>query len=365
MVLTRKQIGVAVVGSGRIGTHRARLAAQHPGVRYLAVSDADVARARSLGERVGADLASASNEEVIARPEVDAVIVSTPEPAHVAPVLQAIGLGKPILVEKPIAMTLEDADRVISAAEAKGVEVRVGYIMRYKRQYFLGKQQILEGRLGQVIGGAGRVYNSRAQAFEILKRSADATPVVDVLTYYVDLACWFLEGSRPVEVVARGNGLVFKEAGYPKADDVHWALVTFDSGAVMSLGVCYALPSQYPTLGQSARLEIMGTEGVLFFDEDHKENILYSEKGYPHAYVPDHNLKMVFLGSTSSGDWSLDHMYGPIAEETRSWLDHLTTGRPCLLATAEDARQTLEVTLAMELSARTGAAIRLPLSEGH
>src|SRR3990167_1700516 len=139
MVLTRKQIGVAVVGSGRIGTHRARLAAQHPGVRYLAVSDVEAARARSLGERVGADLSSASNEEVIARPEVDVVIVSTPEPAHVAPVLHAIELGKPVLVEKPIAMTLEDADRIIGAAETKGVEVRVGYIMRYKRQYFLGK----------------------------------------------------------------------------------------------------------------------------------------------------------------------------------------------------------------------------------
>ncbi|MEK6709806.1 MAG: Gfo/Idh/MocA family oxidoreductase [Nitrospinota bacterium] len=365
MPLTRRQIWVAVVGSGRIGTHRARLAAQHPGVRYLAVSDADPERARRLGERVGADLASGSNEEVIGRPEVDAVIVSTSEFAHVAPVLHAVELGKPVLVEKPIAMSLEDADRILAAAGRRGVEVRVGYIMRYKRQYFLGKQQILEGRLGRVIGGTGRVYNSRAQAFEILKRSAAATPVIDVLTYYVDLACWFLEGSRPAEVVARGNGLVFKEAGYPNLDDMHWALVTFDNGVVMSLGICYTLPTQYPTLGQSARIEIMGTDGVLLFDEDHKENILYSEKGYPHAYIPDHNLKMVFLGSTSSGDWSLDHMYGPIAEETRSWLDHLTTGRPCFVATGEDARQTLEVTLAMELSARTGQIVRLPLGEGH
>ena len=133
----------------------------------------------------------------------------------------------------------------------------------------------------------------------------------------------------------------------------------------MNLGICYALPAKYPTAGQSIRLEVIGTDGVMLFDEDHKENILYTEKGYPHAYVPDHNLPMVFLGSTSSGDWALDTMYGPIGDETRSWLDHLSTGRPCHLATAEDARQTLEVTIAMEESSRTGDAVKLPLGEGH
>ena len=365
MGLAREELGVAVVGSGRIGTHRARLAAQHPAVRFLALSDIDPARAEALGKTVDANLVSGDNEEIIARPEVNAVIVSTSEPAHVEPVLQAIELGKPVLVEKPIAMTLEDAARVISAADRKKVDLRVGYIMRYKRRYFMGKEQILEGRLGRILGGTGRVYNTRAQAFQILQRSAEATPVIDVLTYWVDMVCWFMEKNPPVEVVARGHGVVFKEAGYPRVDDASWALITFADGAVVSLGVCYALPEDYPTNGQSVRLEFLGTDGVLFFDEDHKENILYTKKGFPHAYVPGQEKKMVFLGSNSSGDWALGHMYGPIADETRAWLDHLSTGRTCHLATAEDARRTLEVTLAIEESARTGRAVELPLGEGY
>ena len=242
----RTELGVAVVGAGRIGAHRSRLAAQHPAVRFLAVSDAEPERAKALGERVGAQVASGSNEEVISHPDVGAVIVSTSEFAHVEPVLQALELGKPVLVEKPIAMTLEDADRLLGAAEKSGADLRVGYIMRYKRRYFLGKEQILQGRLGRLIGATGRVFNTRAQAFEILKRSADATPVLDVLTYWVDMMCWFMEGNPPVEVICRGGGFVFKEAGYPKVDDVSWSIITFADGATVNLGICYALPCEIP-----------------------------------------------------------------------------------------------------------------------
>ena len=114
-----RQIGVAVVGSGRIGTLRAHMAARHPSVRFLAVSDKDPERAGTLGRAVGAQLASGNNLDVIAHPEVDAVIVSTSEHEHAEPLLQAIDLGKPILVEKPLALSLDDADRVVAAADRK------------------------------------------------------------------------------------------------------------------------------------------------------------------------------------------------------------------------------------------------------
>jgi len=80
-----------------------------------------------------------------------------------------------------------------------------GYSRRFQRQYLLGKEQMLMGRLGQVVGGTARVYNSRIPTFTNLKRSPKATPIMDALTYYVDLVCWFLEGNPPVEVVARGQ----------------------------------------------------------------------------------------------------------------------------------------------------------------
>jgi predicted dehydrogenase len=81
--MKQTNIGIAVVGAGRIGTLRARLAAKHPAVRFLAISDRDPGRARTLAEAAGADLHTGSNDEAIGHPEVTAVIVSTPEQLHI------------------------------------------------------------------------------------------------------------------------------------------------------------------------------------------------------------------------------------------------------------------------------------------
>ena len=358
--MKRKELGIAVVGAGRIGTLRARLAAKHPSVGFLAVSDLDPARARALAEQTGADFHSGDNFEVIARPEVDAVFVSTPEGEHAASVCRALELGKPVLVEKPIALTLKDADTILDTLERTQGSLRIGYSRRFKECFLRAKEQMIHGRLGKVVGGTARVYNSRAQAFAILKRDSHATPVLDVLTYYVDLMCWFLEGNPPVEVVARGQTGIFKAAGYG-AHDVTWAIVTLADGAVINLGVSYALPARYPTLGQSDRVELLGTEGTMIIDDDHMDHLLYSEKGIPHAYVPDHQVNMAFLGSNTAGDWAVGDFWGPLGNETRAWLDQLVTGNPTAHTTPEQARINLETTIAIERAVATGKSIRLPL----
>src|SRR5262249_25602194 len=116
--MRQENIGIAVVGAGRIGTLRARLAAKHPAVEFLAISDRDPARARARGEQAGADVQSGSKEEVIAHPGVTAVIVSTPEQQHTQPILKALELGKPVLVEKPIGFSLREADKILDTLRA-------------------------------------------------------------------------------------------------------------------------------------------------------------------------------------------------------------------------------------------------------
>ena len=115
--MAAKELGLAIIGSGRIGTLRAKLAAGHPAVRFIAVSDADPARAKKLAEIVGAKFHSGDNDAVVAQPEVNAVIVSTSEGEHMAPILAAIELGKQVLVEKPIALTLARGRPVLRAIE--------------------------------------------------------------------------------------------------------------------------------------------------------------------------------------------------------------------------------------------------------
>lgn len=360
-ILRRKELGIAVVGSGRIGTLRAVMAAAHPAVRFLAVSDRDPERARKLAERTGAQLHSGDNLEVISRPEVNAVVVSTVELEHTLPIMQALELGKPVLVEKPIAFDLGEADRIIAAAGKSGIDLRVGYSRRFKKRYLLAKEQIVNGRLGRITSGAARVYNSRSQAMQTLKRLPADTSSISGLVYYIDLMNWLLAGNSAVEVFARGQGSVIKQSGY-NTNDVTWAIATLSDGAVVNFGVCYALPQHYPSLGHAARVELLGTDGVIIIDDDHTDQLMYSEHAAPHVYIPDHNVNMVFLGSGTPGDWALGEFHGPVASETRAWLDHLSMGRSCALATAEDARRTLELTLAIERSLRTGAPVRLPLA---
>ncbi|MGH8666095.1 MAG: Gfo/Idh/MocA family protein, partial [Burkholderiales bacterium] len=310
--MQRRQLGIAVIGCGRIGSLRAKLAAEHPAVTFVALADRDPARARQLASNVGAQFWTADNLEAMSRPEVSAIVVSTIEREHYAPLMQALRLGKPVLVEKPLAFDLAGADQLIAAAQAGGGDLRVGYSRRFKKRYLLAKEQIVQGRLGRVTGGAARVYNSRSQAMQTLSRLPADSSSLSGLVYYIDTLSWMLEGNPPVEVYARGQANLIKASGYDKPDLV-WAIVTLADGAILNLGECYALPHHYPALGHAARVELIGSDGVMILDDDHTDQILCSDHGAPHVYIPEHKVNTVFLGSGTPGDWALGEFIGPVA----------------------------------------------------
>src|SRR5689334_24255182 len=142
-----REVGLGIIGAGRIGTLRARLAANHPAVAGIAVSDLDPANAEKLAGLVGGRSHGADNLAVIDDPAVTAVIVSTSEGEHLAPMLAAIERGKPVLVEKPIALTVREADQVLAALKRCGGDLRVGYSRRYKERYQIAKEQVVKGRV--------------------------------------------------------------------------------------------------------------------------------------------------------------------------------------------------------------------------
>jgi predicted dehydrogenase len=359
----RKELGIAIIGAGRIGRLRAAMAASHAGVRYIAVADRDPERARALAERVGAQFHSGSNLLAMARPEVNAVVISTIEVEHTEPALQALALGKPVLLEKPLAVDLTTADRIIDAARRSGGSLHVGYSRRFKKRYRLAREQIVQGRLGRITGAVARVYNTRSQAAQTFGRMPASANPVSGLTYYIDLMNWLLAGNEVVEVVARGQRGVLEQSGHD-APDLVGVLLTHADGAVVNMAVSYALPRGYPALGHAARVEVLGSEGVMLLDDDHTDRILYSEHGAEHVYIPGHRTNMAFIGSGTPGDWALGEFLGPVATETRNWLDHLCMGTPCGLATAEDARRVVEITVAIERSLRTRTPVALPLESG-
>ena len=355
----RRNIGIGVVGAGRMGTHRARLAAEHPGVDYLRIADISLDVARHLATSIQADEFGDDPHAVVDDPRVDAVIISTPEDSHVDAAIAAIAAGKPVLVEKPLSLEIPGGSKMVAEALAAKVDLRVGYSARYLQKYFISRDQVTQGKIGQVIGGWARVYSTRAQGLAILGRSIHATPVMDVLTYLVDLVGWYLgEEVVPVEATARGNGVVFRQHGFD-VDDLTSATLTYSDGSVFGFDICYTLPMAFPTTGQSIRFEMFGTEGVLLIDDDHRDQIMYSEHGYQNAYVTAQEVNLAFLGSRTSGEWAQGKMFGRIADETRAWLDHLTVGTPCHLTTGPEALVTLAATLAIEEASRSGEPVRV------
>src|SRR3954468_5254348 len=166
----RRDLGIAIVGAGRIGALRAQLAAGHPAVRFIAIADLDPARARDLAQKVGAAFHSGDNLKAISRPEVDAVIVATSEGEHTAPVLQALERGKAVLVEKPNALDLAGADRILADAARRNADLRVGYSRRYKERYLIAKEQVLQARVGRIVCSAARPDRGLAGALIQLAR---------------------------------------------------------------------------------------------------------------------------------------------------------------------------------------------------
>ena len=109
----KAEIGVGLIGAGRMGSIRAHLASQNPAVNFLAIADVDPSKASALAEKTNASLHSADPGAVIHHPQVDVVIVSTPEGEHTDAICEALSLGKDVLVEKPLALSLVDADRIL------------------------------------------------------------------------------------------------------------------------------------------------------------------------------------------------------------------------------------------------------------
>lgn len=353
----KRSIGLAIIGAGKIGRHRARLAAQHAGVAHLAIVDLDGRAAQDLADEVGADRWSTDMAEIVSSVDVDAIIISTQERAHTEPLLTAMKTGKPTLVEKPITLTLDDADRVIEAANEHGVDLRVGYSMRYAQRYAVARDHVANDQIGAIIGGTARCYDTRAVGQAILRRSPTATPVMDILTYFIDLIGWCLPSATPVEVVARANGSILRSGG-AQVDDLTHALLTYDDGSVFDLSTSYSLPAGFPIHGMACRFELLGTTGVLLVDDDHGESVMFAEQGLDNAYV-DQRLQLAYLGSRTSGEWAGGSMFGRVADETRAWLDHLTVGSPCAITSAAEARVTLAVTLAIDQAVRSRRVVEI------
>ena len=145
-----KGIGLAIIGAGRVGLFRGEVAARHPAVEWIGIAELNHNRGGDVAARIGADFVTTSHRELLARPEVNAVLISTDEHLHVEPILAAVERGLPMLIEKPLATDLAQSARVLKAITDAKLDAIVGYTQRFRRKWLAGKEKVRTGALGDV-----------------------------------------------------------------------------------------------------------------------------------------------------------------------------------------------------------------------
>jgi myo-inositol 2-dehydrogenase/D-chiro-inositol 1-dehydrogenase len=150
-VPTADAVRVGVIGTGAMGAaHVDNLARWVPGAVVSQVFDVDLERAKSIAERVGGS-AAPSAEDLIGSADVDAVLIAAPDPLHEPLTLACIELGKPTLLEKPIASTLEGGRRIVEAEVAAGRRlVQLGFMRHFDPAYVALRETVIGGSIGQV-----------------------------------------------------------------------------------------------------------------------------------------------------------------------------------------------------------------------
>ena len=360
------QVGLAIVGCGTIGRVRARFAREHPAIGWLGLCDLDQGLLDALGAEVRADYSTVDFRALLARPEIDAVIVATDENEHVEPVLAAARQGHRLFIEKPLATDPVRSEEVLGTIEALGVDAVVGYTQRFRRRFLAARQKLRDGQIGDVTTVVTRAFMNRMVPLATLRRTERRealSPMVVSGTHALDVCLWLLGDNQPVEVYARSTDRVLGRFG---TKDATLGVFTLADGAVWSMSINWALPVTWPGAVYGLEIGIVGTSGVIDIEDTHRDVILASqtpqEAGYrPQGFEPGAPRYVDFLGSYPPGDLHDGQLWGPMRDETMTWFNRLVTSAATPHATAADGHRNLLLTMAMDLSARLGEPVRLPI----
>jgi predicted dehydrogenase len=357
------RVGLALIGGGRIGEFRSRIARLHPQVDWIGVAEIRPDRAKQIGTAVDLDLVTEDYLELLDRPEVTAAVVCTDEHLHEGPLQAVIDRGLPVLIEKPLALNVEASARLLDGLEQGGIDAVMGYTQRYRQRFMTAKDRIGRGALGEPTLVTARGFLNRmvsTDMYESTDLGSGLTPMTMAGTHMVDLVMWFLAGRTLTRVQATSKDRVYG----PRygGQDLTACILEFDDGTVCNIVFCWTLPTSWPGAVYSLDLAVVGTNGVLTIDDTHRDIVMAVSDPQLEGYVPRADRRVDFLGSYLPGDMALGHLRGPMHEETISWLNRLSLGQPTHHASAAEGHERLLVTKIIDLAARTGQAVTYPPS---
>jgi predicted dehydrogenase len=257
----------------------------------------------------------------------------------------ALQAGKHVLLEKPMALTLEEADELIDLAEGGGLKFTIGYSQRFNPKQAMVKRSVTDGVIGDPVTVLVSRHITRSLGAKIGARTK-LSPAAMEATHDIDFALWALEPRVPVRVYSQvAYGVRKADHGVP---DHQTIVVTMDDGVTVTLGAGWSLPPGYPNYS-STWIEFLGTDGALMLDATHRDIVLHTTKEGTQ-----------FPLSTMPGEY-VGHVYaGPMERETLHFLEAVYRDGEVMVA-PRLARQAMEVYIAADLSVEKDQAIDLPL----
>jgi predicted dehydrogenase len=248
----------ALVGCGAIARKHAQALHHYlEGAEIGAFVDRDIVRAREFSEKYGAPAFSSISEMMSAVGDrIDVFSVLTPSGAHCPNVLELAEYGRPIVVEKPMALRLEDADRMIDACDAHGVKLFVVHQNRYNLPIIKAREALAQGRFGKLVLGTVRLRWTRDQAYYDSASwrgtwEHDGGVFMNQAAHHIDMLSWFMGQVESVRSMA-ATRLVDIEC-----EDTGVAVIRFNSGA---LGVLEATTAARPK-DLEGSISILGEKG--------------------------------------------------------------------------------------------------------
>lgn len=329
---------VALLGVGRIGIMHARILVAHPRVGRLILADVDQARAAQAATELGCE--SASVEEVLdpANPlGLSGLVIATGTSTHAELLVQASKTGVPTYCEKPIALTLDEAERASQALEETGLPHHIGFQRRFDDGYNRAKELLDSGELGELRRFHAVTCDQFPPADEFIPGSGGI--FLDCNVHDFDILRW-LTGREVVEVYATGSARGSKV--YAESNDCSdaVAILTFDDGTVGSVHA-----SRYNGQGHEVRLDLMGSQGAANVGLDNKVPFRSVEDGV--SFPPEEPWYDFIERFRPCYERGADH-----------FLTSTMTGGPSA-CTASDAVEALRIALACVKSRDEHRPVRL------
>lgn len=331
-------ITVAILGGGFMGaTHAKGFEALGGRVRVKTVCSRTTERAQRVAESVGAAFTT-DLDAVLTDPEIDLIDICLPTPLHRTIAERSFGEKKHVFLEKPIALTLEDADAIVRAAEESGRQLMVGLVLRYFAEYVEIERRIRAGELGQPLAASAYRLSPPADwAGWYADVSQSGGPPVDLMVHDFDQMNWLL--GTPRSVFARAIRLA--EPSYP---DHVVAIVAHDGGEASVEG-SMAMPSSYPF---SAGIRVLCERGVI----EHGFRAAPAEDG-GNIGADVQSFLRLHPSDGPSRELRVEAV-DPWAAEIEEFVSCLEQGRPVERGTARQAREALAVSLATSRSLVSG-----------